>query len=256
MAAGGNIMTESVNRRRIGLLIPSSSSTQEPEFARALPATVTVHATRLPLTKIQADQTARVIEDIETESRKLADAEVDVIALPATAPSSRQGAGGDQEIIKRITAATGKPATTASTAMLEALKRLGARRLVLGAPWSQTVNQSVVAFLTANGYDVLDNQALGHVDNLEVGRLDETTAYEMGRRVDRPDADIVMLACGNWRTMGVIDRLERELGKPVVSTNLLTLWSALRLCGGVERIEGYGSLLRDHLGDRHSAAAE
>jgi maleate isomerase len=249
-------MTEPGTSRRIGLLIPSSSSTQEPEFARALPPSVTVHAARLPLTRIQADQTARVVEDIETESRKLADAEVDVIALPATAPSSRAGAGGDQALIKRIRDATGKPATTASTAMLAALERLGARRLVLGAPWSQAVNQSVVAFLTANGYEVLDQQSLGHVDNLEVGRLDESTAYEMGRRVDRPDADIVMLACGNWRTMGAIDRLERELGKPVVSTNLVTLWGALRLCGGVERIEGYGSLLRDHLTARHTAAAE
>ena len=249
-------MTDSSVPRRIGLLIPSSSSTQEPEFARALPPSVTVHAARLPLTRIQDDQTARVVETIEIESRKLADAEVDVIALPATAPSSRTGVGGDQALIKRISDATGKPATTASTAMLEALKLLGARRLVLGAPWSPTVNQSVVAFLSANGYEVLDQQALGHVDNLEVGRLDESTAYEMGRRVDRPDADIVMLACGNWRTMGVIDRLERELGKPVVSTNLVTLWGALRLCGGVDRIDGYGGLLRDHLTDRRSEAAE
>jgi maleate cis-trans isomerase len=233
--------------RRIGLLIPSSSSTQEPEFARVLPPSVTVHAARLTLTRIQADQTARVVEHIEAESRKLADAEVDVIALPATAPSSRQGVGGDQELIRRIRDATGKPATTASTALLEALTLLGKRRLVIGAPWSDAVNQSVAAFLTAHGYEVLDHQGLGHVDNLEVGRLDESTAYEMGRRVDRRDADIVMLACGNWRTMGVIERLERELNKPVVSTNLVTLWGALRLAGGVDRIDGHGRLLREHL---------
>lgn len=249
-------MTDDTAPRRIGLLIPSSSSTQEPEFARVLPPSVTVHATRLPLTRIQADQTARVVETIESEARKLADAEVDVIALPATAPSSRAGAGGDQALIERIRAATGKPATTASTAMLQALKLLGVRRLVLGAPWSQAVNESVVAFLTANGYEVLDHQALGHVDNLAVGRLDESTAYDMGRKVDRADADLVMLACGNWRTLGVIDRLERELGKPVLSTNLVTLWGALCLSGGVARIDGHGGLLRDHLSARPAAAAE
>jgi maleate isomerase len=242
--------------RRLGFLIPSSSSTQEPEVARALPPHVTVHAARLTLTKISADQTAKVAEHIEAESRKLADADVDAIALPATAPSSRQGVGGDQELIRRIRAATGKPATTASTAMLEALTLLGVRKLVVGAPWSPAVNQSVVAFLSGHGYEVLDHQALGHVDNLEVGRLDESTAYEMGRRVDRPDAELVMLACGNWRTFGVIDRLERELGKPVVSTNLVTLWGALRLAGGVDRIDGYGRLLRDHLSGRTGAAAD
>ncbi|MBI3514981.1 MAG: aspartate/glutamate racemase family protein [Proteobacteria bacterium] len=249
-------MSTETPARRIGLLIPSSSSTQEPEFARALPPHVTVHAARLPLTKIRDDQTARLVDDIEIEARKLADAEVDVIALPATAPSSRKGAGGDQELIKRIHDATGRPATTASTAMLEALTLLGKRRIALGAPWSTAVNQSVAAFLSQHGYEVVDQQALGHVDNLEVGRLDEQTGYDMGRRVKSQDADIVLLACGNWRTMGVIDRLERELGKPVVTTNQLTLWGALRLAGGVARIDGYGSLLRDHLTARRTAAAE
>jgi maleate cis-trans isomerase len=247
-------MATTDGQRRIGLLVPSSSSTQEPELARALPPGVTVHAARLSLTRIEADQTARIVEHIEAESRKLADADVDVIALPATAPSSRQGVGGDQALIRRIRAASGKPATTASTALLEALARLGTRRLVIGAPWSRAVNQSVAAFLTGHGYQVLDHQELGHVDNLEVGRLPESTAYDMGRRVDRPDAEAVMLACGNWRTMGVIDRLERELGKPVLSTNLVTLWGALRLAGGVARIDGYGSLLHEHLSER--AAAE
>jgi maleate isomerase len=242
--------------RRIGLLIPSSSSTQEPEFARALPPHVTVHAARLPLTQIRDDQTARLVDDIELESKKLADAQVDVIALPATAPSSRKGAGGDQELIKRIKDATGIPATTASTAMLEVLQVLGKRKVALGAPWSPAVNQKVAAFLTQHGYEVVDHQELGHEDNLTVGRLDEQSGYDMGRKVKSADADIVLLACGNWRTMGVIDRLERELGKPVVTTNQVTLWAALRIAGGVERIEGYGSLLRDHLTARRSAAAE
>jgi hypothetical protein len=59
-----------------------------------------------------------------------------VIVFPATAPSSRNGLGYDQELIKRISAASGKPATTASTALLKALRVLSAKRIVLGAPWS------------------------------------------------------------------------------------------------------------------------
>jgi maleate cis-trans isomerase len=242
--------------RRIGLLIPSSSSTQEPEFARVLPSHVTVHAARLPLTQIRDDQTARLVDDIELEAKKLADCQVDVIALPATAPSSRKGQGGDQELIKRIKDASGVPATTASTAMLEVLQVLGKRKIAIGAPWSHAVNQKVAAFLTQNGYEVVDAQELGHEDNLTVGRLDEQSGLEMGRKVKSQDADVVLLACGNWRTMGVIERLEQELGKTVVTTNQVTLWAALRSAGGVDRIEGAGSLLRDHLTARRSAAAE
>lgn len=233
--------------RRIGLLAPSSSTTQEIEFARVLPQGLSLHVARLGLRRIEAESTVRVVDELEAESRKLGDADVDVIMLAATAPSSRQGAGSDKEIARRITAASGKPATTASTALLEALQMLGIRRLVIGAPWSEAVNRFVAAFLEANGIEVLAQAALGHVDNLDVGRLDESTAYEMGRRVDRPDAEAVMLACGNWRTLGVIDRLERELAKPVLSTNQVTLWAALRLAGGVDRLAGCGSLLSRHL---------
>src|SRR6202030_310820 len=134
-------------------------------------------------------------------------------------PSSRNGIGYDRELIKRITAASGKPATTASTALLEALQVLSVKHIVLGAPWSAPINQTVAAFIEANGVKVLAQEALGFVRNLEIGLLDPQTAFDVGRRVNRLGADAVMLACGNWSTFSVIDRLERDLGKPVLTKN-------------------------------------
>ncbi|MBI4190435.1 MAG: aspartate/glutamate racemase family protein [Betaproteobacteria bacterium] len=239
-------MAQRKDFRRIGLLLPSSNSMQEPEFYRTLPAGMSLHATRLQLSNVEADSTLRVVEQLEEASRRLADADVDIIVLAATAPSSRMGIGYDQELIKRITGATGKPATTASTALLEALRALGAKKIVLGAPWSDAVNQTTASFIEANGFRVLAHQALGIVRNLEIGLLDSQTAYDMGRKIDRPDADAVMLACGNWSTFGIIDRLERDLGKPVLTTNQVSLWHALKLLGA-QPLPGYGVLLREHL---------
>ena len=54
--------------RRIGLLLPSSNTTQEPEFMRMLPAGITLHVTRLPLRNVEADSTIRIVEDIESGS--------------------------------------------------------------------------------------------------------------------------------------------------------------------------------------------
>ena len=98
--------------------------------------------------------------------------------------------------------------------------------------------------------------ALGLVDNLDIGLLDPQTAYDVGHRIDRPEADAVMLACGNWSTFAVIDRLERDLGKPVLTTNQVSLWHALKIIGG-EPLDGLGVLLRDHLAaERGAVAAE
>src|SRR5690242_7142004 len=210
-------MAQRKDFRRIGLLLPSSSSVQERDIGRALPDDITLHVARMRLSNVDADSTLRIVQEIETESQKLADVDVDVIVFPATAPSSRNGPGYDQELIKRISAASGKPATTASTALVEALRVLCVKQIVLGAPWSHSVNQSVAAFLEANGVKVLVQEALGYVRNLEIGLLDPQTAFDVGRRVNRPAADAVMLACGNWSTFAIVDRLERDLKKPVLT---------------------------------------
>jgi maleate cis-trans isomerase len=234
--------------RRIGLLVPSSSSVQEQDFCKVLPEDITLHVARMRLSNVEADSTLRIVQEIEVESQKLADVDVDVIIFPATAPSSRLGIGYDQELIKRISAASGKPATTASTALLEALRALSIKTAVLGAPWSAPVNQTVAAFIEANGVKVLAQETLGFIRNLEIGLLDPQTALDVGRRMNRPEADAIVLACGNWSTFSIIDQLEHDIGKPVLTTNQVSLWHALKMMGRGP-LDGLGVLLRDHLGD-------
>lgn len=231
--------------RRIGLLVPSSNTTVEPEFYRALPPHITVHVARLHLTQITPESILGMVADLEAQSRGLASANVDVIVLGATAPSFLKGLGYDREIAQRIEKSSGKRATTTSTALIEAIHHLRLGRVVLGSAYDAKVNGIARAFLEANGTTVLDAQGLGLVDNLEVGRLEATTAYELAQRVDRPEADGIVLACTNWRTMDVIERLEQELGKPVISTTQVTLWAALRMLGETVGIPGYGRLLRE-----------
>lgn len=235
------------DRRRIGLLLPSSNTTQEPEFNRVLPDGITLHVARLPLRTVEASSTARIAEDIESESRKLADADVNAIVLAATAPSSRNGIGYDQELIRRIEESSGKPATTASTAMNQALTTLGVTRLVIAAPWSEAVNETTAAFIEASRFQVLAQRAMGLVNNLEIGALAEQTAFDLGVAVDQAQAQAVMLACGNWATLGIVDRLEAAIGKPVLTTNQVSLWAVLRLAGFTEPVFGWGRLLRKHM---------
>jgi maleate cis-trans isomerase len=247
MRPRGDVMAQRQDVRRIGVLVPSSNSVQEPDFWGALPPGVTLHVARMSLSNVEAGSTLRIVEEIESESRKLADADVDVIVLAATAPSSRNGIGYDQELIGRISAASGKPATTASTALIAALRALSVRQIVLAAPWSEAVNRTTAGFIEANGFTVLAHEALGLVRNLEIGLLDPQTAYDLGRRVDRPQADAVMLACGNWSTFAIIERLEHDLGKPVLTTNQVSLWHALKILGAGP-LHGLGALPREHLG--------
>ena len=88
---------------------------------------------------------------------------------------------------------------------------------------------------------------MGHVSNLEISLLDERTAHNTGEAINWTQAQAVMLACGNWPTLGIVDRLEAAIGKPVLTTNQVSLWAVLRLAGYHAPVAGWGRLLRDHL---------
>ena len=221
---------------RIGLLLPSSNSTQEPEFAQMLPRSVSLHVTRMTLNRIDAESTLSIVNELDKESRKLADAQVDVVVLAATAPSTRMGKGYDTQLMRRMEEASGKPATTAATAMLDAYAALGVRRVALAAAWSETTNKWVAAFLEAHGIEVVSQVAMGVVSNNEVGRLHPQTAFDHGLKADRPEADAIFLACGNWWTAAIVEDLEKAAGKPVLTTNNMTVWHALQKIGVRESV--------------------
>jgi maleate isomerase len=79
-------MAQRKDFRRIGILLPSSSSVQEADIGRALPEDITLHVARMRLNNVDVESTLRIVQEIESESQKLADVDVDVIIFPATAP--------------------------------------------------------------------------------------------------------------------------------------------------------------------------
>ena len=137
---------------RFGLLTPSSNTTQEPEMMAALPPSVSLHTGRVAYRDITPEEQDRCVLELESESRKLGDAEVDVIVFAATAPTLAKGKGYDRELIKRMEDASGRPATTAATAFVDALNLLGAKKIAIGQPWSKTMEKPMVAFMEASGF--------------------------------------------------------------------------------------------------------
>ena len=240
-------MTYVEKTHRFGLLTPSSNTVQEPEFSAALPPSVSLHTGRVAYRDITPQEQMRCVLELESESRKLGDAEVDVIVFAATAPTLANGMGYDRELIKRMEDASGRPATTAATAFVDALTRLAAKKIAIAAPWSKTMDKPMVAFMQASGFEVVNSEVAGYVASIELGRTGPQAAYALGRRADRPDADAIIMPGGNWPAMSMVEKLERELGKPVLANNSVSLWAGLRLLKRGDGIAGYGVLLREHL---------
>src|SRR4026209_685807 len=103
-------MSYAKKTHRFGPLTPSSNTTQEPEFSASLPPSVSLHTGRVSYRDITPEEQDRCVLELESESRKLADAEVGVIVFAATAPKLAKGKGYDREQIKRMEDALGRAA--------------------------------------------------------------------------------------------------------------------------------------------------
>jgi maleate isomerase len=57
-------------------------------------------------------------------------------------------------------------------------------------------------------------------------------------------ADGVLLVGTGLRSVGILEGLEQDLRRPVISANQASLWHCLRLAGVSAPVSGYGSLLR------------
>ena len=237
-------------RAKIGVIVPPANTANEAEWARMVPPGVTLHAARMPLhldTESEAGKAA-LYADVERYSGDLAMASVDLIAYGCTAGSMVSPVGALPAFMSER---TGRPAVTTAQALVEALRALGATRIALGTPYDAGLNAHEVRFLADHGVEVVHEEGFGYgaggpQEHRNIARIRPEEVYALARRVDRPEAQAILLSCTDLATLDVIERLEAECGKPVVSSNTATFWFALRRTGIEDRLEGFGRLLKEH----------
>lgn len=230
-------------RARLGLIVPSSNTVNEPEFEAQLPEGISLHTARLPLDDVTAESLAAMAGNTENCADLLASADVDVIAYGCTTGSLVKGPGYDESIESRITEQTGIPAVATAAAIKRAFDELGISKLVIATPYIDELNTRERSFLESAGYDVLAIDGIGHKDNLEIGREYPQTAYQMVRDLDTEEADGIFISCTNFRTFEIIEPLESDTGKPVVTSNQATLWNVLETLN-VDPTYPLGSLMQ------------
>lgn len=244
-------------RARIGLILPSLNVTTEPEYYKAVPEGVTVHTTRMFLEKETEEIYAHLIDEVSRDVTLLSHAQVDAMAFACTSGSLYGGMGYDQKIIKLMREHTGCPCTTTSTAVVEALKIMGIKKVCVGTPYSAWIQPLEQKYLEDNGFKVTNIRSLREEASEIFGDLaDEKGAqlsflvnavppprvYEFAaRKVYQDDCDGIFLSCMGLPTLGIIDLLEKDLRKPVISSNQATLWKLLKMVG-IETKESMRSL--------------
>ena len=215
---------------RIGLIIPSSNRLTEPQFNRYAPSGVDIHVTRLRMTGKYRKPLNELKPALVEASEALSDVNPGLIVFHCTANSMENGLAHEAAIVEIIEQSSGCPTLTTAQAITQAFDHFAIKKLVLISPYVQATNEHEVHYLEEAGYTVVHELGLG----LESHGYSAVTPEEWKRIVRenaRADADGYFLSCTNTRMIEVIDDLERELGKPVISSNQATLWACLRKLG-------------------------
>jgi len=181
-----------------------------------------------------------MFEEVSRAANELREA--DVIGFGCTSGSLYRGLGYDQEIIKRMQRVSNKPCTTVATAVVQALREMDIRKPCVATPYTDWVNQLEKKFLEESGFVVLHIGGLG-LDIDKITNLTPDIAYRQARRVDRPGADGIFISCTGFRTVEILDILEKDLGKPVISSNQALMWALLKLADVKGPVLGFGKLL-------------
>lgn len=230
---------------KLGLLIPSSNTTMETEFWRMAGEWATVHTARMRLQKIIVAELEEMEEDVLQEAVHLADAGVDVIGYGCTSGSLFKGKGHALQLEKRIAERTGIPVVVTAAAVIEALKKLRINKVCVATPYVEEINTLEKIFLEQERINVLRIKGLNLVDNRQVGLQEPSIASDLAKEVYLPEAQGIFISCTNFRTIEVIDNLEREVGVPVISSNTATFWSMMRKAGSRKKLNGYGKLIQE-----------
>ena len=233
-------------RARIGFLVPPGNPTVEPEMHALCPPGVSMHFTRMHAEGPAGTQTGQdernlsQLASLPAAVKLLAMVAPRVIVLAHTATSYTLGREREATLVQEMEALTGGRFVTAFGSTLAALAELGCRRIAYGTPYSEATTLQGKRHLEAHGIEVVSHGMLENVRNIY--EETEERAYAIARAVDRPEADAVFLSGTGMPTIGVLQALEDDLGKPVISAASAMAWNGLRQAGVKHARTGYGRL--------------
>lgn len=233
-------------RGKIGLIYIASAYSMEVEFANMAPKGVTTHATKVALSEdpnyFTVDDLKGLKKELLDATKLLAQAPLNAIAFGCTSGSFVNGANYDRELIKQMEDIAKVPCTTTATAVVEACKALQINNIAIATPYSEEVNKLAYQYFTESGLTITNITGLGIMNDYKISNLGIDSIYQMAVEVNTADADAVFLSCTGLSAVPLIEVLEEDLQKPVITSNQATFWHALRLSQIGSNLKKYGQL--------------
>ena len=237
------------HRLLMGVVVPATNVTTEAEMDDLRPRGVVNATARIanPDARVTGDADAlavraAMVAGVMAALDTLAPARPDHVAIGVMVENFVGGGAAGDALLAEAAARIGCPVTAPTHATLAALAALRVTRIALLTPFFPAGDAAARAFLEQAGIEVVRVLGLRAPGPAAIARVSLDRLRDAVRELDGPDVQAVVQVGTNLPFAGVARAAEAALGKPVLATNPVTYWHALRRAGISERLAGAGRL--------------
>src|ERR671924_394949 len=227
--------------KRVGLVVLATDHTTESDFQRMVASErVAIYTARIAYANPTTPENLRRMQPrlAETASLILPDEPLDAICYSCTSASVVMG---DDAVEAAIRAGKpGIPVITPPAAVRRALDTLGLRRISVLTPYTVESSAPMADYFQRHGYGIASFTCFGLDDDRLMARASPSSLVAAARQATAPDAQALFISCTALRSASVAAEIERDIGRPVITSNLATAWLSLRLCGDEAARPEYG----------------
>lgn len=228
----------------IGLIVPPAHGQVPQDAAELYGDRFRFIARGVGIPAVSPEGFDSVIDAVLERAQALRRDGAQVISLMGTSISFYRGAAYTDGLREAMAQATGLPCTTMSHAIVDALRALGIRRVAVATSYIDALNERLVAYLGAAGFEVSAIRGLQMTGVEAMGEVSTRTLVDLSTEVYRQDetADGIFISCGGLLTLEAIRQLEDRLGVPVTASSPAGFRDVVRLGGWDARASGSGRL--------------
>lgn len=232
-------------RAIIGVIAPTTGVAIETDFHRFAPEGVAVVTNRIPFSGNPTPEELKEMVACLEDSAKIFDSDIpfDVVTFGCTSGSLVGGNGFDKKCIAAIEKSCGYPGLTTSTSLLDAFHALRVSSTAVVTPYPDDTNELEKQFLEDNGIHVTTIKGMTS-DRCTLDELSDRPydIYQHVKKLDLTGAESIFISCTGMNVYDIISTIETDFGLPVLTSNQVTLWGALRKARVGDKIPYLGKL--------------
>ncbi len=241
-------MTNTQKEYLVGTVRPTNrpEAGQELDLDTLIPAKIKFVSLTMNFTRGTEEEFSTSMPGYEAKAAELAKMGADLVRPSGAPPFMLLGYRREQELIASWEKKYGVQMFTSGQNHVHALRTLGIKKFAGASYFPKKMNEIFARYFTEAGFEVLAMEGID-APFADVPSVPPEKIFDFMKSIaaKHKHADGIYMLGSAWKTVAIIDRLEKELGLPLVHAGPARCWETQLRLGLRHPMQGYGRLLAE-----------